>query len=82
MATATSGASRLQPRPATYAGLFVITLTTLMYEIVLTRTELKQDINALRTVELGAIRTDFRVMWASVLTGCAGIIAALIATQL
>jgi hypothetical protein len=37
MATATSGASGLRARPATYAGLFVITLTTLMYEIVLTR---------------------------------------------
>lgn len=37
MATATSGASGLKARPATYAGLFVITLTTLMYEIVLTR---------------------------------------------
>ena len=37
MATATSGASGLVGAPATYAGLFVITLTTLMYEIVLTR---------------------------------------------
>jgi hypothetical protein len=37
MATATFGASALKARPATYAGVFVITLTTLMYEIVLTR---------------------------------------------
>ncbi|HEX6425091.1 MAG TPA: hypothetical protein VFZ79_16520 [Acidimicrobiales bacterium] len=29
--------SALHARPATYAGLFVVTLTTLMYEIVLTR---------------------------------------------
>ncbi|HEX8803639.1 MAG TPA: hypothetical protein VF743_05585, partial [Acidimicrobiales bacterium] len=34
MAAATSS---LRARPATYAGLFVVTLTTLMYEIVLTR---------------------------------------------
>lgn len=34
MTTATSG---LRARPATYAGVFVVTLTTLMYEIVLTR---------------------------------------------
>ena len=37
MASAATGASKLRPSPATYAGLFVITLTTLMYEIVLTR---------------------------------------------
>src|SRR5215510_10865319 len=34
MSTAASG---LRARPATYAGLFVLTLTTLAYEIVLTR---------------------------------------------
>jgi hypothetical protein len=37
MATVTPPASTLRPRPVTYAGLFVVTLTTLMYEIVLTR---------------------------------------------
>jgi len=34
---ATTGESVLRARAATYAGLFVVTLTTLMYEIVLTR---------------------------------------------
>jgi hypothetical protein len=34
---ATTGQSGLRARSATYAGLFVVTLTTLMYEIVLTR---------------------------------------------
>jgi len=33
----TEVAGALRARPATYAGLFVVTLTTLMYEIVLTR---------------------------------------------
>jgi hypothetical protein len=37
MATVTPSASTLRARPVTYAGLFVVTLTTLMYEIVLTR---------------------------------------------
>lgn len=37
MASVTLEASHLRARPATYAGLFVVTLTTLMYEIVLTR---------------------------------------------
>jgi hypothetical protein len=37
MATVTPDASILRARPITYAGLFVVTLTTLMYEIVLTR---------------------------------------------
>ncbi len=34
---ATNGESGLRARSATYAGLFIVTLTTLMYEIVLTR---------------------------------------------
>ena len=37
MTATTAGAPELRARPATYAGLFVVTLTTLMYEIVLTR---------------------------------------------
>jgi hypothetical protein len=37
MATVTPSASTPIARPITYAGLFVVTLTTLMYEIVLTR---------------------------------------------
>ncbi|HEY8527873.1 MAG TPA: hypothetical protein VIL48_23115 [Acidimicrobiales bacterium] len=35
--TAETPAASLRARPATYAGLFIVTLTTLMYEIVLTR---------------------------------------------
>src|SRR6266511_3994431 len=37
MTTAVLPHSRLRARPGTYAGLFVVTLSTLMYEIALTR---------------------------------------------